>query len=291
MQKKLLLLPLVLILAAVFAIPVKAQRSEMGLSGGVAFYLGDLNPTKVFSQPNVSAGVFYRYNIDTRWALRAGLTYGRIAGDDRKTNNPRNLNFRNDIFDFSVMVEVNFLTFFTSNAKYYRFSPYITAGIAGFFMNPKGYVFNSDDGKTRWVPLKPLSTEGQGLSSDAPKQYSLAQGAFPFGIGFKVAISSRVSLGLEWTMRLAFTDYLDDVKGVYYDNNTIRTNIGEEAAYFADPSLPLEAERHKAGMQRGDANTMDWYSFASVTLSIKLSAPEYQCPAYKQNAATRLHKR
>jgi hypothetical protein len=288
MQKKLLLLPLVLLLAALFAIPVKAQRSEMGLSGGVAFYLGDLNATKVFSQVNASAGIFYRYNIDTRWALRAGLTYGRIAADDNKTDNPRNLNFRNDIFDVSLMVEVNFLTFFTSNAKYYRFSPYLTAGIAGFFMNPKGHVFG-EDGKTQWVSLKSLSTEGQGLP-DGPKPYSLASGAFPFGIGFKVALSSKVSLGLEWTMRLSFTDYLDDVKGVYYDNNAIRANIGDRAAYFADPSLPLDGERHVAGQQRGDANTMDWYSFASVTLSIKLSTPEAPCPAYKQSPVAQRSK-
>jgi hypothetical protein len=285
MQKKLLLL----LLVVVFAIPIKAQRSEMGLSGGIAFYLGDLNPTKLFSQPNANAGVFYRYNIDTRWALRAGLTYGRIAADDRKFDNPRNLNFRNDIFDVSLMIEVNFLTFFTSNAKYYRFSPYLTAGIAGFFMNPKGHIFNENDGKTRWVTLKPLLTEGQGLSSNSPKPYSLAQGAFPFGFGFKVALSSRVSLGLEWTMRLAFTDYLDDVKGVYYDNNAIRSNVGDEAAWFADPVVA--GQKHAAGMQRGDANTFDWYSFTSVTLSIKLSSPEAPCPAYKQNAATRMHKR
>ncbi|MDR1975089.1 MAG: DUF6089 family protein [Bacteroidales bacterium] len=284
MQKKLLLL----LLVALLAVPVKAQRSELGISGGVAFYLGDLNPTKIFAQPNASAGVFYRYNIDTRWALRAGLTYGRIAGDDRKYDNPRNLNFRNDIFDFSFMVEVNFLTFFTSNAKYYRFSPYLTAGIAAFFMDPKGYNFENMGGNTKWTSLKPLSTEGQGLSGTAPKSYSLANGSFPFGIGFKVAISSRVALGLEWTMRLSFTDYLDDVKGVYYDNNAILSNVGETAAWFADP-VPND-KKHVAGMQRGDPNTPDWYSFTSVTLSIKLSTPEPNCPAYPQNAATKLHK-
>jgi hypothetical protein len=187
------------------------------------------------------------------------------------------------------MVEVNFLTFFTSNAKNYRFSPYLTAGIAGFFMNPKGYVFNENDGNTRWVPLKGLSTEGQGLSADAPKPYSLANGSFPFGLGFKVALSSHVSLGLEWTMRLAFTDYLDDVKGVYYDNSVIRANVGDEAAWFADPVA--DDRKHIAGQQRGDANTIDWYSFASITLSIKLSTPEAPCPAYKQSASSRMYKR
>jgi hypothetical protein len=289
MQKKLLFLLLSAILVTPGSI-IKAQRSELGLNGGVAFYLGDINPSKIFSQLNGSAGVFYRYNIDTRWALRAGLTWGRIAGDDAKyDNSARNLNFRNDIFDFSVMVEVNFLTFFTSNAKYFRFSPYITAGISAFFMNPKGHYFNDAGGNTQWVPLKSLSTEGQGLGGDAPKPYSLANGAFPFGIGFKYALSSVVSLGLEWTMRLSFTDYLDDVSGVYYDNTKIQTGVGDIAAWFADP-VP-EPDKHTAGMQRGDPNTLDWYSFTSVTLSIKLNAREAQCPAYPQNAATRLHRR
>jgi hypothetical protein len=289
MQKKLLFLLLSVMLATPGSV-IKAQRSELGLTGGVAFYLGDINPSKLFAQPNGSAGVFYRFNIDTRWALRAGLTWGRIAGDDAKYNNlARNLNFRNDIFDFSVMVEVNFLTFFTSNAKYFRFSPYLTAGISAFFMNPKGHHFDKAGGNTQWTALKPFSTEGQGLGSDAPEPYSLANGAFPFGIGFKYALSKTVSLGLEWTMRMSFTDYLDDVSGVYYDNNRILSNVGELAAEFADP-VP-ESDKHTAGMQRGDPNTLDWYSFTSVTLSIKLNAREAPCPAYPQNAATRQYRK
>lgn len=262
-----------------------AQRSEIGVLAGGAFYLGDINPKGLFSQTRWAGGLYYRYNIDTRWAFRLGLTYGRIQADDKHFDNPRDLNFRNDLFDVGATMEVNFLNFFIGSERQYRFTPYLTAGVAVCFHNPKGYYFNPSNDRTEWVALQPLHTEGQGLN-DAVKNYSLTQFAIPFGIGFRYSISQRVSIGVEWTMRLTFTDYIDDVGGVYYDQGRLISEYGPLSAYFGDPT-----GEHAPGAQRGDKNTFDWYSFAGVTVSIKLGRERYECPAYSTSAIDRYKRK
>ncbi|MDE5742855.1 MAG: hypothetical protein K2H62_00715, partial [Bacteroidales bacterium] len=149
-----------------------------------------------------------------------------------------------------------------------------------------GYYFNDQTDRTEWVALQPLHTEGQGLN-DGPKNYSLTQFAIPFGIGFRYSISPRVAIGVEWTMRLTFSDYIDDVGGVYYDQNRLFTEYGPLSAYFGDPA----EDKHAAGAQRGDKNTFDWYSFAGVTVSIKLGRERNECPAYSTSAIDRYKRK
>lgn len=275
----------ILCLLTLFPSVAVAQRSEIGLLAGGSFYLGDINPKRLFAQTRPAGGLYYRYNINTRWAFRMGLTYGRIQADDKHFNNPRNLNFRNDLFDVSAMMEVNFLNFFIGSDRQYRFTPYLTAGVAVCFSNPKGYRFNEQTDRTEWFALQPLHTEGQGLP-DGPKNYSLTQFAFPFGIGLRYSISSRVSIGLEWTMRLVFSDYLDDVSGVYFDGGRLFAEYGDHAKYFGDPT-----DSYTPGAQRGDKNTFDWYSFAGVTVSVKLGRTREECPAYSVSAIQRYKRK
>ena len=48
---------------------------EIGVSGGAAFYLGDANKSALFNRADYSVGGLYRYNIDTRWALKLTVRY------------------------------------------------------------------------------------------------------------------------------------------------------------------------------------------------------------------------
>ena len=251
---------------------LRAQRSEVGVGAGVSFYLGDLNPKKVFYDSRACASLFYRYNINTRWAFRFSGSYGRIMAHDADFDNPRNLNFRNYLGEIAAMMEVNFVNFFTGSEQH-RFTPYLAFGAALCFSNPQGLY--TKDGSSRWVALRPLHTEGQGLSQYNVKEYSLTQFAIPFGLGFKVSISQHVALGIEWVMRWTVTDYLDDVSGNYVSPGVLRSEYGDEAAYFADPT-----ESHKVGSQRGDKSSFDWYSFTMFTVSIRLGGRDYLCPAY-----------
>lgn len=253
----------------------QAQRSEVGIGIGGSFYLGDLNPKKLFYDTRAGGSLFYRYNIDTRWAFRFSGSYGRIMGNDASFDNPRNLNFRNDLVEVAAMMEVNFVNFFTGSRQH-RFTPYLAFGAALCFSNPKGLYPDPLDGANRWVALRPLHTEGQGLSDFGGKEYSMAHFAVPFGLGFKVSISRHVSLGLEWVMRWAATDYLDDVGGTYADPGVLMSEFGPESAYFADPSGSF----HEVGAQRGDKSSFDWYSFALFTVSVRFGERDHSCPAY-----------
>ncbi len=253
-----------------------AQRTEAGFFLGGSFYMGDINKSKLFAQTNFAGGLIYRYNLNTYWAVKGNALYGKVEATDSKYGNiERNLSFRSNIFDFGLQMELNFMRYFTGSKTIYRFTPYLTGGVALFFFNPQAYY----EGK--WRNLKSLSTEGEGLPQYPDvKEYSLAQIAIPFGMGFKYSLSDKVSIGLEWTMRKTFTDYIDDVSGKYVDLNVLESQKGAIAAALSDPT-----GMHKEGELRGDSQTKDWYSFAGVTLTFKIQkSKKGTCDAYKRGA-------
>lgn len=264
---------------------VFAQRSEIGGFVGGSFYLGDLNPTGLFSQTQFAAGGVYRYNLTPRWALRGNAFWGTVMGDDAKYDNPRNLSFRSRIAEFSVQAEINYLTYFTGS-KNYRFTPYLFGGIAVFSFNPQTYY----DGK--WVDLAPLHTEGQGLPQYPNKKpYNTTQLAIPFGLGFKYSLNATFSIGLEWGMRMTFTDYLDDVSGTYADPALLFAHFGELSAILSNRWNGPEQDRPIPGDQRGSSNKRDWYSFAGITITAKVGQGRKEpCPAHKVGAMDRIKR-
>ena len=47
--------------------PLLGQVSEMGLTGGVTYYIGDLNPLKHYPKnTHLGGGLVYRYNFNDR---------------------------------------------------------------------------------------------------------------------------------------------------------------------------------------------------------------------------------
>jgi hypothetical protein len=148
-----------------------------------------------------------------------------------------------------------------------KISPYLFGGVALFHFNP--YAFDTLGNK---VFLKPLSTEGQGLSAYPDrKEYKLTQFAIPFGGGIKFRVSSNVVLGYEIGLRKIFTDYLDDVSGRYIDPFVLAQERGLKAVEMSyrggelkdgDPNYPVE------GNPRGGSKFKDWYYFQGLTLTI-----------------------
>lgn len=239
--------------------PLKAQNSEIGAFLGTSFYLGELNPTTLFAQPGIAGGFVYRYNLTPRWALKADFIFANVSASDQTTNDgyARNLSFFSPITEFSAEAELNFFKLYNESRKN-RFTPYIFAGITCFSFDPQATL----NGTT--YELQSLGTEGQSLENQ-PDRYSLTNFAIPFGIGVRFTIGKYFSIGAEWGMRYTFTDYLDDVGGVYYDNDDLREQRGDIVANLADRSKIL----HKAGEQRGNSTTTDLYSFAGVIMTVK----------------------
>ena len=212
--------------------PLYSQISEIGVMAGVTYYKGDLNK-KHFKNSNLAYGFLYRYSFDSRVTLRFNVLLGHVNASDDQSDNPnqinRNLSFRSDITELSGMVEINYYSFDAGN-KQTKFTTYLMTGITYFKMNPEARYLDV------WYELQALSTEGQGLQG-APERYNLDNWALPFGLGAKVNLGGRFVLSAEYSIRLTATDYLDDVSGLYYDNEAIRQQVGVVASELADRRL------------------------------------------------------
>ena len=85
------------------------SQSELGISVGQVYYIGDLNPFMPFNNSQWAFSLMYRYNLHTRMALRLSYLQGSIEADDKNSSNSifvnRNLNFHSDIKEQAAGVE------------------------------------------------------------------------------------------------------------------------------------------------------------------------------------------
>ena len=264
-----------------------AQKSEIGLFGGVSYYCGELTDN-IFKGVGPAGGLVYRYNLSPRWALKADVCFGKISGSDGKTNSnyERNLSFTSPISEIGVTAELNFFKLYNATGKN-RFSPYIFAGISVFSFNPQA-ALDTTPGATLYN-LQSMGTEGQGLirydnegnELEPIKKYSLTSIAIPFGIGIKVTIGQHFAFGAEWGMRYTFTDYLDDCGGLYYNNDMLREQRGDLVADLADRRTPTPEHpnliHEDNGVGRGMSTTKDWYSFAGISFTVKFGNESRTC--------------
>jgi len=250
-----------------------SQNVHVGIFGGLAAYQGDLTdkiiPKKV---TNGAIGVTVNYELKPQIMLRGGFTYSVVVGADRFAKDDsmlaRNLAFETHLTEFSLLGEYYF---FDLNEQ--KFSPYVFGGLAIFHFNPYAY-----SGTTNKIFLKPLSTEGEGLSAYPDrKPYALTQLALPFGAGVKYAFNDRVRLGLELGIRKLFTDYLDDVSSRYVDPADLLAAKGQVAvdmSYRGD-ELPGGNPNYPAkGAQRGGVKHKDSYYFLGLHLTYRLGTGE-----------------
>ena len=266
------------------------KSATVSLFAGAINYQGDLNPNSfTLNHAHFSTGIIIRKPLNSWFALRGGVNIGTIKAADawnRDYLKPRNLSFGTSIQEAYLALEVSLLDFASS-----RLSPFMYGGIAVFHFNPWA---NDNEGKKTF--LKPLSTEGQGLPEyPEQKPYSLIQWALPFGGGLKYAVTDGFSLGIDFSQRKTFTDYLDDVSSHYVDAGVLERAKGKKAIEMAYRSDELPGGRPdfpNHGEQRGTPSEMDWYYYLGLTIEMKLNrvgdlfnifknaAPNQRCPAF-----------
>ena len=261
---------------------------EIGAFGGITNYLGDLSPVFLtMSETHPALGGFVRFNPHRFFAIRGGVTYGMISGDDSKHSDidfrmRRNLSFKSTIFEVAITGELNLSGYMPINTDR-RFSPYVFGGGAMFMFNPRALY------QGQWVDLQPLGTEGQGTSAFPDREpYKLTQLAVVGGGGVKIALTEFWNLGLEIGFRKTFTDYLDDVSSTYVaqedlvpENGALAYSLSNRSGEVRDDGVPVPYDE---GTLRGDPHDKDWYIFAGITISrnlIKGGGGGPGCPSFK----------
>lgn len=181
MKKLLWFLPIFLI-----SVQITGQRSaDYGIFGGVSSYIGDINTNRLFYSPLPAGGIFYRYNLHPRQAIRTNFFVGGLRADDLDFNSSfhtsRNAAFSGGVAELAVQFEFNFLPYSTQG-KRWNYTPYFAAG-AGIAL---------------------ISTNTQ--PGDNTLTY---EPVIPLSVGFKVNIYKNLGLEAEYGFRKTFYDNFD----------------------------------------------------------------------------------
>ncbi|MFC2086831.1 DUF6089 family protein [Bacteroidota bacterium] len=157
--------------------------ADLGAHVSYISYNGDMNESKLFYSPSVSQGIFLKQNFSDRYAIRFGLSQGKLKASDSDFQNvfqqQRGKSFSARVWDLGLINEFNFFEYSPYEFKGDFISPYIMAGLG--------------------VSISFTNLQGPQLN-------------IPFGLGLKVKINERIGIGAEWSFRKIFNDELDGIK-------------------------------------------------------------------------------
>lgn len=244
---------------------VNSQSLELGITGGVSLYSGDLSEDEFglyFQNLKPAFGFFGRYNLNRAAALRFGFTHGQVQEqEDTPVNGGLfNRSFRSNISEFSLVGELNVLRLGAPGST--NLITYLFGGGAVFNFRPETFYDDS------WIDLQPLGTEGQGLPGYAAP-YKLTQFAVPVGAGIKIDMGSWM-LSFELGGRKLFTDYLDDVSDASLLYRDILEGNGELAATLSNPTIDVNDPVDDGTPYKRGGPYKDWYYFGMMGISFDL---------------------
>jgi hypothetical protein len=297
-----------LVLISVFAFLSNTSKSqsittgngkiEIGLGLGPLFFLGDLGGNQGvgtrfvkdvnFPVTKIAKGIYANIYPAEWFGFRLAINQGKLEGYDslivekggaeyhRKV---RNLQFQSPLLEAYVAAEFYPTVFLERyDGLQGKFRPYGLIGFGAFKFNPKGRYY-APNGTSSWVELKPLRTEGQGMSEyPTRKEYSLTSFEMPVGLGFKYYLKENMFVGFEVVHRKSFTDYVDDVSTNYIDGNLFSQYLTPEQAAMANQLhyrqnyVPYGAtSRANPGEQRGNPKQNDSFFSSIIRLGWRLN--------------------
>ena len=178
-----------IILFILISIQVKSQHTDdFGVFLGGSFYMGDINPDKLFYKPSPAYGIKYRYNYNPMFSMSYEFTRGKLIASDKDFDSNLFQHYRgatlvnNFINEISSQVEYNLYPVTGDKPKIERFSPYLKIGL--------GIVYGA--------VIKPN-----------------IQLVVPFALGLKYKFSKKVEMSVEWSFRRTFSDRLDNLQQYY----------------------------------------------------------------------------
>ena len=278
-----------------------AQAQTLPLSAGFliggANYLGEiggkLDPRASLLDVHMLAtsptlGAFLRYDVNHKLRVCANINYVHIRQADKFAENParqaRNLNFRNRMVEFGFRTDfkVLHLSDRKSNSNFTRpgsfsFDAFVFTGLYGVMHNPQAEITYdpNNEWENRFYDLRPLRTEGQ------VEEYGSFIASIPFGLGLEFGIRNGWKIGIEGSWRHTFTDYLDDLSGMYADPDlltplaqAISSQSNEEViAAIGDGTSGsvLDHQYSEEGTKRGNPNSKDSYGTVQFTFAKSIS--------------------
>ena len=169
-----------------YASTTKAQDAAIGFGLGGLSYTGELQHGYAIDQNKLAGTIFYKKHLLKPFSLRIAGTVGGIKGEDDQrdiySTNRANF-FKGLIFEGSALIEYQFFDF-TDKMGPYGFSPYVFAGIAGYY----------------------LSAEDQ-----AEEDYSEFNPSIPLGAGLRFPLNYKWNLDIEFSARKAYSYTLDNL--------------------------------------------------------------------------------
>jgi hypothetical protein len=287
--------------AAAQSITTGNGKVEFGLGLGPMFFLGDLGGNHGvgttflkdlnFPVTKFSEGLFINLYPAEWLGFRVAANHGKVEGKDQiikdrfgdeYSRKVRNLQFRSTILEAYVATEIYPTVFFEQyEERKGKLRPYGIIGIGLFKFNPKGEYFDAN-GRSRWVELQPLHTEGQGMAEYPDrKNYKLTQTEIPMGFGAKYYLKENFYLGLEVLHRKTFTDYIDDVSTNYIDQSLFSQYLPPAQAAMAlqlnyRENFPALNTRPGLNEQRGNPTQND--AFFSTILKMGWRLTDWNTP-------------
>lgn len=245
-----------------FSWSLSAQTTEIGISVGAAFFKGELAGEKIFDFGAVKTpalGFQVRFSPFTRLSGRFGAMYAELASAEENRANIRGLQFQTKLYDAHLLLEWNAVDANFSGT--FGLTGYLFGGVGGFYHQPQAMY------QGELVDLQPLGTENQG-NQGFGQTYSQLQPTIPLGLGLRFWLGDRLSLLLEGSTRLLFTDYLDDVSNTQVVYQEIFENNGPAAAALSNPNIVPGTDEAFTPYRRGDARN-DSYYFLNLTLTYR----------------------
>ena len=188
-----------------------SQIHEMGMFLGGSNTISDLGSTHFIYANSPAFGLIYKWNLTTRYALRASFITSKLKSSDYYANDLSRFNrffeVDNKVFEFSAGMEVNFFDFDLHNQDR-EFSPYFFTGINYFQYQ--------------------LFTVRNGLSSiDVNKYDSALEFSIPAIVGIKFSINNSFVLSFETGIRYSLTDNIDGSNPIGQFENDIQVKHGD----------------------------------------------------------------
>lgn len=273
---------------------------ELGISAGPSNLLGDLGGTygtgKTFLKDNniqmtkLLKGVHFTVRPSEFLGITLAANFTTLEGADsiivdkggpEVARKNRNLSVRTRVQELTLTGEIYPLVFLENDERdlFSKFRPYGIIGVGAFHFNPQGQ-YTAPDGSQKWVDLKPLRTEGQGMPQyPDKKEYSLTQINIPYGVGIRYYFSDRLSASLEIVNRKTFTDYIDDINSTFIDDSDFDSYFGSGSQTAAiakqmhnkaqQVSPGVRIPYYNAGDKRGTASNNDSYYSATIKVAYR----------------------